>query len=128
MVVKNYAVLFGGDVIYKGRVPFLDSPETDIDRWLAGLETLSGLQPPPRFVIPKHGTASDDVREAVRATRDYISYVREAMRQAAADFVPFDQAYAATDWSVYENMPAFEASNRGNAYRIYLEMEAASFE
>ena len=49
------------------------------------------------------------------------------MRQAAADFVPFDQAYQATDWSAYENMPAFEASNRGNAYRIYLEMEAASF-
>jgi len=128
MMVKNYAVLFGGDVIYKGRVPFLDSPETDIDRWLAGLETLATLQPPPRFVIPGHGSAANDVREAVRATRDYITYVREAMGQAAADFVPFDQAYAATDWSAYENMPAFGASNRGNAYRIYLEMEAASFE
>ena len=128
MMVKNYGVLFGGDVIYKGRVPFLDSPETDIDRWLAGLETLAGLQPPPRFVIPGHGTVSDDVRQAVGATRDYITYLREAMRQAAADFVPFDQAYQATDWSAYERMPAFEASNRGNAYRIYLEMEAASFE
>jgi glyoxylase-like metal-dependent hydrolase (beta-lactamase superfamily II) len=127
MIVKNYGVLFGGDVIYKGRVPFLDSPETDIERWLAGLETLSGLQPPPRFVIPGHGTASDDVRRAVRTTRGYITYVRDAMRQAAADFVPFEQAYQATDWSAYEDMPAFEASNRGNAYRIYLEMEAASF-
>ena len=121
MLVKNYGVLFGGDVIYKGRVPFLDSPETDIERWLAGLDTLTGLQPPPRFVIPGHGTASEDVCQAVSATRDYISYVREAMRQAVADFVPFDQAYAATDWSAYENMPAFDASNRGNAYRIYLE-------
>jgi hypothetical protein len=44
-----------------------------------------------------------------------------------ADFVPFDQAYQATDWSAYESMPAFEAGIRGNAYRIYLEMEAASF-
>jgi hypothetical protein len=25
-------------------------------------------------------------------------------------------------------MPAFDASNRGNAYRIYLEMEAKSFD
>jgi glyoxylase-like metal-dependent hydrolase (beta-lactamase superfamily II) len=127
MMVKDYGVLFGGDVIYKGRVPFLDSPETDIDRWLKGLETLSRLQPPPRFVIPGHGTPSDDVRRAVSTTRDYIDYVREAMRQAAADFVPFEEAYQATDWSTYENMPAFDASNRGNAYRIYLEMEAESF-
>jgi hypothetical protein len=50
------------------------------------------------------------------------------MHQATADFVPFEQAYQATDRSAYEDMPAFVASNRGNAYRIYLEMEAVSFE
>ncbi len=32
MLVKDYGVLFSGDVIYKGRVPFLDSPETDTKR------------------------------------------------------------------------------------------------
>ena len=49
------------------------------------------------------------------------------MRKAVADFVPFDEAYEATDWSDYRDLPAFDASNRGNAYRIYLEMEAESF-
>ncbi len=48
------------------------------------------------------------------------------MRKAVNDFVPFDEAYARTDWSDYQGMPAFAASNRGNAYRIYLEMEAGS--
>jgi hypothetical protein len=43
-----------------------------------------------------------------------------------ADFVPFDEVYMATDWSAFEDLPAFDASNRGNAYRIYLEMEAES--
>ena len=38
MLVKEYGVLFSGDVIYKGRVPFLDSPETDTNHWLEGLE------------------------------------------------------------------------------------------
>jgi hypothetical protein len=85
------------------------------------------LQPPPRYVIPGHGTASTDVREAVAATGDYINYVKAAMGRAVADFVPFDEAYESTDWSAYRDMPAFDASNRGNAYRIYLEMEAASF-
>ena len=68
------------------------------------------------------------MHQAVALTRDYIAYVRDAMRQAVADFVPFDEAYEATDWSAYEDLPAFDASNRGNAYRIYLEMEAESFE
>jgi len=127
MLVKDYGVLFSGDVIYKGRIPFLDSPETDIERWLSGLDYLSGLEPAPRFVIPGHGEPGRNVSEAVTATRDYIDYVREAMREAVADFVQFDEAYATNDWSKYEDMPAFDASNRGNAYRIYLEMEAESF-
>jgi glyoxylase-like metal-dependent hydrolase (beta-lactamase superfamily II) len=128
MLVKNHGVLFSGDVIYKGRVPFLDSPETDIDRWLQGLEELTVMQPQPRYVIPGHGTPSENLAEAIALTRGYIDYVRSAMRQAVADFVPFDEAYEATDWSAYQDLPAFNASNRGNAYRIYLEMEAKSFE
>ncbi len=128
MLVRDYGVLFSGDVIYKGRVPFLDSPETDIDRWLQGLDYLSSLQQQPRFVIPGHGNPSDNLQQAIALTRNYIAYVRDAMRSAVADFVPFDAAYESTDWSAYEDLPAFDASNRGNAYRIYLEMEAESFQ
>ena len=124
MLVKNYGVLFSGDVIYGGRVPFLDSPETDIKRWLEGLDYIAGLKDQVRYVIPGHGLMSEDAQQAVRATRDYILYVRQAMATAARDFVPFDEAYQSTDWSRYANLPAFDASNRGNAYRIYLEEEA----
>ena len=127
MLVNDFGILFGGDVIYKGRVPFLDSPETDIDRWLEGLEYLTELSPQPRFVIPGHGEPSDNVRQAIVTTRDYINYVRDNMGEAAANLVPFDEAYDSTDWSRYENMPAFRESNRGNAYRIFLEMEAEAF-
>ncbi len=127
MLVKDYGVLFSGDVIYKGRVPFLDSPQTDIDNWLPGLDYLLNLDPQPDFIVPGHGSASRDMGEAIAATRDYIDFVRAAMRKAVADFVPFDQAYEATDWSKYRDLPAFDASNRGNAYRIYLEMEAELF-
>jgi len=127
MLVKNYGVLFSGDVIYKGRVPFMDSPETDTKRWLRGLDYLAELDPQPRFVIPGHGTPSESVRDAVTTTRDYINFVRDAMGKAAENLVPFDEAYNATDWSAYRNMPAFNGSNRGNAYRIFLEMEAEPF-
>lgn len=126
MLVRNYGVLFGGDVLYGGRVPFLDSPETDIDQWLAGLDYIASLKGQVRYIIPGHGTLSEDPQQVVEATRDYILFVRDAMARAVRAFVPFDEAYRNTDWSRYEKLPAFDASNRGNAYRIYLEEEARS--
>ncbi len=128
MLVRDYGVLFSGDVIYKGRVPFLDSPDTDVEQWLEGLDYLVHLDPQPRFVIPGHGELSDNVREAIVTTRDYIDFISVAMRDAAENLVSFDEAYESTDWSKYENMPAFQESNRGNAYRIYLEMQARLFD
>ena len=49
------------------------------------------------------------------------------MATAVQDWTDFDVAYERTDWSTYRGMPAFPASNRGNAYRIYLELEQSRF-
>ena len=126
MLVKELGVLFSGDVIYKGRIPFLDSPQTDSKRWLAGLDYLAKLRPAPRFIIPGHGEAEQDVGQALSFTKTYIEYVRTNMKKAVDNFIEFEQAYAGTDWSRYANMPAFKASNKGNAYRVYLELESES--
>jgi glyoxylase-like metal-dependent hydrolase (beta-lactamase superfamily II) len=127
LLVKELGVLFSGDVIYKGRIPFLDSPQTDVGRWLEGLEYLTTLKPTPRFIIPGHGDAETDVARSLAFTRSYIEYVVNAMKKALQDLTPFEEAYKNTDWSKYEHMPAFKASNRGNAYRIYLELEPEFF-
>ena len=37
--------------------------------------------------------------------------------------MPFEEAYARTDWSRFSALPAFEAANRINAYGQYLVME-----
>jgi glyoxylase-like metal-dependent hydrolase (beta-lactamase superfamily II) len=127
MLVKEPGVLFSGDVIYKGRIPFLDSPETDVRNWLKGLDYLANMKPAPHFIIPGHGDADSDVARSLAFTRGYLEYVVNAMKKALQDLTPFDQAYNDTDWSKYENMPAFKASNRGNAYRVYLELEPEFF-
>jgi glyoxylase-like metal-dependent hydrolase (beta-lactamase superfamily II) len=127
MLVKEPNILFSGDVIYKGRIPFLDSPETDVRNWLKGLEYLANLKPAPTYAIPGHGDADSNVARSLVFTRDYIEYVINAMKKALNNLTPFDQAYKDTDWSAYENMPAFDASNRGNAYRVYLELEPEFF-
>jgi glyoxylase-like metal-dependent hydrolase (beta-lactamase superfamily II) len=127
MLVKELGVLFSGDVIYGGRIPFLDSPETDVSNWLKGLDYLANLQPAPRYIIPGHGEMDTDVARSLAFTKGYLEYVINAMKTALQDLQPFDEAYSSTDWSKYEDMPAFDASNRGNAYRIYLELEPEYF-
>ena len=127
MLIPGLRTLFSGDVIYRGRLPFLDSPETDTKRWLDGLQSLTRIEPSPEIVIPGHGDAETDVAKAIGLTHDYIAYVREQMAGAVQDFVEFETAYEQADWSRYEDMPAFEASNKGNAFRIYLELEQDQF-
>ena len=46
------------------------------------------------------------------------------MGNAVAQRMEFDDAYRQVDCTPYRDLPAFNASNRGNAYRIYLEIEA----
>lgn len=122
MHVVEDGVLFAGDLVFKGRVPFVG--DADSLAWLAALDKLLALR--PRVLIPGHGEASTDPEADLTLTRDYLLFLRSAMGKAVADFVPFAEAYTATDWSRYEKLPAFEAANRDNAYNTYLRMEGES--
>jgi glyoxylase-like metal-dependent hydrolase (beta-lactamase superfamily II) len=125
MMVEPDRVLFAGDVVQNGRIPFMNADDVDTANWLRSLDAVEKLD--PKFIIPGHGQPSTDAKDAIAFTRDYITYVRAAMGKAATDWDDFDAAYAHTDWSKYKNMPAFDANNRGNAYRIYLELEQSQF-
>lgn len=117
--VENDRVLLAGDLVFSGRVPFVGNADTRA--WLAALDRITPLA--PALMIPGHGAPSRDPAPDIALTRDYLAYLREKMGQAARDLVPFDEAYAATDWSRYARLPAFDAANRGNAYNVYLRME-----
>lgn len=125
MMVEPDGVLFAGDIVQNSRVPFMNSDDVNTAHWLNGLAQVEKLN--PTFIIPGHGTPSTKAKEAIAFTRDYITYVRAAMGKAVKDWVDFDAAYKATDWSKYQHMPAFDANNRGNAYRIFLDMEKDQF-
>jgi seryl-tRNA synthetase len=45
------------------------------------------------------------------------------MGRAVKDLEPFDAAYANTDWSRYDGLPAFAEANRINAWGTYLLLE-----
>ena len=125
MMVEPAGVLFAGDIVQNGRVPFMNSGDVDTERWLKSLKEVEKLD--PKFIIPGHGKPSSAAKDAIAFTHDYIVYVRTAMAKAVDNWTEFDAAYAQTDWSKYNDMPAFKANNKGNAYRLFLEMEQAQF-
>jgi glyoxylase-like metal-dependent hydrolase (beta-lactamase superfamily II) len=113
-------VLFSGDVIFEGRVPFLGDANTR--HWLKVLERMEKEK--LVALVPGHGGVANDPNEAVALTRRYLAYLRESMADAVEEFVPFNEAYAEIDWSEFADLPAFAEANRRNAYQVYLSLEA----
>lgn len=128
MVVHGHRIVFSGDLIFGGRLPFLGGEEVNTKNWLAGLEYLQSLEPAPAFVIPGHGRPDADPAESIAFTRGYLEFLRREMGRAVENLTGFDTAYARTDWSSYRDVPTFDAANRGNAYQVFMEMEGELFE
>lgn len=120
LFVQPDNVLFSGDIIFEGRIPFLGDANTKT--WLAALRKMETSK--LTALVPGHGPIARDPNKAIKATSDYLAFMREHIGKAAQDFVPFTEAYKNTDWSAYKNVPAFEAANRRNAYQVFLSMEA----
>jgi len=119
IVVPQEGVVFSGDILFAGRIPFVG--EADSKRWLERIDQLLALK--PKLMVTGHGQVSRDPAKDLALTRDYLKYLRTAMGKAADDLVPFEEAYAGTDWSRFAKVPAFDAANRINAYGTYLLME-----
>lgn len=119
MLVEQEGVLFAGDLVFAGRLPFVG--DADTRAWLAALERLAARS--PRIVVTGHGPASTDARRDLALTRDYLLFLRSEMGRAVDEMLEFDEAYARTDWSRFAALPAFDAANRRNAYNVYLSMQ-----
>ncbi|MCB2042004.1 MAG: MBL fold metallo-hydrolase [Burkholderiaceae bacterium] len=117
--VPKAGVLFAGDLVFRGRIPFVG--QADSRQWIASLGGLIAFA--PRVMIPGHGGVSTDPMADLTLTRDYLVFLRKSMGEAAQNLEPFEEAYAKADWSRFEHMPLFRAANRMNAYNTFLLME-----
>ena len=122
LIVHGPDVVFAGDILFDGRIPFMGD-NVSTDNWLAGVERLAEMDPPPEVIIPGHGPVAEDATGAIAFMRGYITKLQDSMGAAVRDLQPFKQAYAATDWSEYRGLPAFDATHRSNAYNVYLELQ-----
>jgi glyoxylase-like metal-dependent hydrolase (beta-lactamase superfamily II) len=122
--VPNEKVLFAGDLFFNGRLPFVGKANSS--QWIRSLDQM--LKHDATAVVPGHGPASMNPKKDIAMTRDYLKYLRATMGQAVQDFVPFEEAYKAADWSAFEATPMFGFANRMNAYNTYLLMEEEALE
>jgi len=122
LYVEPDRILFSGDIIFEGRVPFVG--DANSRHWLEAIERMEAGQ--LIALVPGHGAVANNPSQVIAGMRRYLSYLRETMSAAVKDFMPFDEAYAASDWSEFEQLPAFAEANRRNAYQVYLSMEAES--
>jgi glyoxylase-like metal-dependent hydrolase (beta-lactamase superfamily II) len=116
--VENDRILYSGDIIFEGRVPLLGG---NSKHWLEALKKMEAQN--PNAIVPGHGPFAKDPK-AITLTRKYLAFMREKMGAAVEEMIDFDEAYKAVDWSEFDKLPAFEAANRKNAFRVYLSMEA----
>jgi glyoxylase-like metal-dependent hydrolase (beta-lactamase superfamily II) len=119
LLVEEEGVLFVGDLMFAGRIPFVG--DADSRGWIAAIDRVVGYE--PRVMVGGHGDASRNAAADLRLTRDYLVHLRKTMGEAADDFVEFEEAYKKTDWSRFAHLPAFEAANRRNAYNTYIRMQ-----
>jgi glyoxylase-like metal-dependent hydrolase (beta-lactamase superfamily II) len=119
MLVEEEGVLFAGDLVFAGRVPFVG--DADSRGWLAAIDAL--VAHAPGRLVGGHGAHSEDAARDIATTRDYLSFLRARMGEAVGEMASFEEAYARTDWSRFSGLPAFDAANRRNAYNVYLQME-----
>lgn len=115
-------VLFAGDLVFRSRIPYVG--QADSRHWISAMETLLAFD--ADVIVPGHGGLSKEARKDMQQTRDYLVYLRSTMGQAARNLEPFEEAYAATDWTQFEHLPLFRVANRMNAYNTYLLLEQES--
>jgi glyoxylase-like metal-dependent hydrolase (beta-lactamase superfamily II) len=119
MMVEEDGVLFVGDLMFTGRIPFV--ADADVSSWIKAIDRVLNFK--PRVVVGGHGPESTDAVADLARTRDYLVYLRAQMSAAFDDGLDFDSAYRRTDWSRFAALPAFDVANRRNAYQTYLNVE-----
>lgn len=124
VLVEPDGVLLIGDLIFEGRVPYVGDANTKV--WLERLKEMEKGK--LTAMIPGHGPMSKKPQEVIARTAHYIEFLREHMGKAVEEMTPFDEAYEATDWGDFIDMPAFVEANRTNAYQVYLSLERESME
>ncbi|MFV1996942.1 MAG: MBL fold metallo-hydrolase [Acidiferrobacterales bacterium] len=119
MMVKPDNVLFSGDIIFEGRIPFIG--EANTRNWMKTLDSLRGTK--VAALVPGHGPLAKNPDKVIESTYHYLAKLRKHMQVAVDSGDLFGEVYDKIDWGELVFLPAFSEANRRNAYNVYLSIE-----
>lgn len=103
LLIEGQGVLVAGDMLSDILMPFPDPGAADpLGNYLAGLDQLEAVADEVRFVVPGHGSVSDEVRGRIELDRAYVHAVLDGTRPDDPRIGP-DATYG-HDWvpEIYE--------------------------
>jgi uncharacterized sulfatase len=118
---RSTGVLFAGDLVFLDRAA--TTPHADITAWLASLEALERL--PFRVLVPGHGPVVRDAR-GIRQTRDYLTWLRGALRAAAEQGLDMTEAMALPIPERFRGLALVEHEYRRSVTHLYPALEQAA--
>ena len=122
----NQKILWISDLAFNQRTTYMgDGDSAQIlaaQDWL--LKTFNDIQ----FMVPGHGSVQTAPFPMVAKTREYVSRMRSAMKEAVENGVSMLDAVQDVEFEDWKNIPLYEENQRANANFVYREMEKAYFE
>ncbi|NPB08098.1 MAG: MBL fold metallo-hydrolase [Aquificae bacterium] len=121
-------ILFGGDLVFDGRLPFLGSGNSG--SWIECLKKIEELE--PRILLPGHGEpliGTEKIRRATSWTRKYIEDLRRVIRRLIEEGCDVECVKERINDELlridpsYSQVPVFFSVNPVNAYYVYFEIE-----
>lgn len=112
-------VLITGDLAFHERLmPIFE--HTDTAGWIDTWDKIEALN--AEFIIPGHGSATQDIDELRRYTKDYLVYMRTEIEKLIDEDAGEQAAYN-IDQSAYSHLDTFNELALQNAGRLYRLME-----
>jgi len=126
--LPDEGILFSGDLVFDGRLPFLGSGNSR--SWIECLRKIQELD--PKILLPGHGEPLTDrkrIREAVSWTKKYIEDLRSVIRNLIEEGCDVECVKERINDELlkidpaYSQIPVFFSVNPVNAYYVYFEIE-----
>ncbi len=121
-------ILFGGDLVFDGRLPFLGSGNSK--SWIRCLDEILKLK--PKALFPGHGKpmfSEKRILDRVNWTRKYIVDLRNTIRKLMEEGYDVDYVRKHINKELikidpsYSQVPVFFSVNPVNAYYVYFDIE-----
>jgi glyoxylase-like metal-dependent hydrolase (beta-lactamase superfamily II) len=121
-------ILFAGDLVFGGRVPFLGSGNSGT--WLICLDEIIKLS--PDILLPGHGeplVGEENIRRQVEWTRSYIRDLRSVVKRLYQEGYTVEEVRNRANEELlkinptYSQLSVFFEVNPVNAYYLYFEIE-----